>query len=321
MRQPATASQREFLDKTLELRQVFMALSFPKQIPDAGLSAGLSLVLPRPGETDRCAMVRPPPSSMTYTLLPRLDRRGLSAVAIAHVLLLSGLMLLRPSQAPVPETLLTASLILPEAPIQAEPSPPIMEPAKPASVRPSPVDPEPAKPEPIKPAPAKVEMPRPEPVPAVPEAAPVPVVPVTPKAEPIAPRSEPRLEAPPPAPQAPAPAVPPAARATPAALPGNKDDVRKYIAALMRQLNRHKTYPAALKKAKIEGRVVLQFSLDKSGRLMASSVKQGSGSPELDRAALEMLARANPLPAIPDFMERDELALAIPVEYSLITDR
>jgi protein TonB len=104
-------------------------------------------------------------------------------------------------------------------------------------------------------------------------------------------------------------------------LPGNPDAVRNYINAVMRQLHRHKTYPRELKKAKVEGTVVLEFTIDRDGRLCASSVQRSSGSPELDRAALDMLARADPLPAIPDFMNRDELALAIPVEYSLITDR
>lgn len=298
-----------------------MAASFPHPIPKAGRPAGLSVALPEPGQVACRAVACEAATPMPYPLIPRLDRRGLAAVAIAHGLALAGLVTLRPSPVPVPETLLTASLILPEAPIHDEPSPPVVEPIKPEPVRPAPVNLEPVKPEPIKPEPAKMELPRPEPVLAVPEATPVAVVPVTPKVEPAVTRPEPKVEVAPPAAQAAVPAVAPVARATPAALPGTKDDVRKYIAALMRQLNRHKTYPAALKKAKIEGRVVLQFTLDRSGRLVASSVKQGSGSAELDRAALEMLARANPLPAIPDFMERDELALAIPVEYSLITDR
>jgi protein TonB len=111
------------------------------------------------------------------------------------------------------------------------------------------------------------------------------------------------------------------ARSSLDSLPGRPDDVRKYIAAVMRQLHRHKKYPRELKKAKIEGTVVVQFTIDHDGHLIASDVKQSSGHTELDRAAMEMLARADPLPAIPDFMSRDELALAIPVEYSLITDR
>jgi protein TonB len=111
------------------------------------------------------------------------------------------------------------------------------------------------------------------------------------------------------------------ARESAAALAGDPDEVRNYIAAVMRQLQRHKTYPRPLKKAKVEGTVLVEFTIDRHGRLVASTVKRGSGHPDLDRAALDMLARADPLPGIPDFMQRNELALAIPVEYSLITDR
>ncbi|MBP9592708.1 MAG: energy transducer TonB [Steroidobacteraceae bacterium] len=170
----------------------------------------------------------------------------------------------------------------------------------------------------------------PRPVPAVPDPTPVLAVPETAPTPPAADIVA-SAEAPPevPGPIAaseviesaqPAPPTAPA-RATADALPGNPDDVRNYLAAVMRQLNRYKTYPRALKKARIEGTVVIQFTIDHDGQLLASAVQQGSGQADLDRAALDMLARANPLPAIPDFMNRDELALAIPVEYSLITDR
>jgi protein TonB len=145
------------------------------------------------------------------------------------------------------------------------------------------------------------------PVPAPPTVAPPPVEQATPSLEPA---------------DVPAEASPgPPPRSSLDSLSGNPDDMRKYIAAIMRQLNRHKTYARELKKAKIEGTVLIQFTIDREGRLLASGVKQTSGHAELDRAAMDMLARANPLPAIPDFMNRDELALAIPVEYSLITDR
>lgn len=270
----------------------------------------------------------------------RLHRVGLAVVVLTHVLILSGIALTRPETKEETERTLSATLILAEStaavitPTPSEPVPPVE--VKPAQV-PKPPEPEVTQAEPARPVepPSLAALPpRPIPAPQVPVTQPVPL-PVPAPIQPLELRTEPRPEpvvvkaqpVPMPAPSVPTPMVrpdaeqAPAARATPAALPGKPDDVKRYIATLMRQLNRHKTYPPALKKAKTEGRVVLRFTLDKSGRLMASAVQQSSGHAELDRAAMEMLARASPLPAIPDFMARDELALAIPVEYSLITDR
>ena len=94
-----------------------------------------------------------------------------------------------------------------------------------------------------------------------------------------------------------------------------------YLAELFRKLARHKVYPAELKKNRIEGRVVVKFTLAADGRVMNPSIQQSSGHDSLDEAALQMLNRASPLPAIPTWMKRSELTLAVPVEYSLLTDR
>ncbi len=182
-------------------------------------------------------------------------------------------------------------------------------------------------PDPVPPDEVVAETRPPRPVPVAPDPTPVLAVPETaptPPAADLVASAESAPEVPEPiaaseAIESTQPAAP--ARATASSLPGNPDEVRDYLAAVMRQLNRYKTYPRALKKARIEGTVIIQFTIDHDGQLLASAVQQGSGQADLDRAALDMLARANPLPAIPDFMNRDELALAIPVEYSLITDR
>ena len=98
---------------------------------------------------------------------------------------------------------------------------------------------------------------------------------------------------------------------------GNPQD---YFSLLIAWLNQHKDYPPTVKKKKQQGTVVLAFSIDRSGTVLTSRVQESSGYPLLDQAALDMLARANPLPAMPDSMPRKRLRLAVPIEYSLIME-
>ena len=88
----------------------------------------------------------------------------------------------------------------------------------------------------------------------------------------------------------------------------------------MAWLNRYKDYPPEVKKRKQQGTVVLAFSINRAGEVLASRIRTSSGYPLLDRAALDMLARAAPLPPMPDSMPRERLHLAVPIEYSLITE-
>ena len=100
---------------------------------------------------------------------------------------------------------------------------------------------------------------------------------------------------------------------------GRKGNAKSYYAELKAWLNQHKDYPAELKKQKQQGVVVLTFSINQAGEVTTARVKKSSGFPELDQAALDMLAQANPVPPIPASMGRERLLLNIPVEYSLIT--
>ena len=117
---------------------------------------------------------------------------------------------------------------------------------------------------------------------------------------------------------------PAAIAGTPGMAVGGADRARNnnaYFAEILERLNRFKRYPAALRKEKIEGRVVMKFTIEADGRVVAASVARSSGHLELDAAASEMLASASPLPAIPGDMHRARLTLSVPVEYSLLTER
>ncbi len=94
---------------------------------------------------------------------------------------------------------------------------------------------------------------------------------------------------------------------------GRQGNAKSYFAELMAWLNRHKEYPSNLKRAKIEGTVMVRFSISRDGEVLDASIKTSSGNAQLDQAALDMLKKANPLPAIPDFMGRDRISITVPV--------
>ncbi|MEF8982014.1 energy transducer TonB family protein [Thiohalorhabdus sp.] len=50
---------------------------------------------------------------------------------------------------------------------------------------------------------------------------------------------------------------------------------------------------------------------------MAQRIQESSGHRALDEEVLSMIEQAQPLPAMPESMERDTLAVVVPVRFSL----
>lgn len=90
-----------------------------------------------------------------------------------------------------------------------------------------------------------------------------------------------------------------------------------YMSVLQAWLERHKEYPAAARRSRTEGAVLLYFAIDRHGKLLDYRVEKTSGHPLLDREALAMIRRADPLPGIPDDMHRDRLEIVVPVQFTL----
>ena len=71
---------------------------------------------------------------------------------------------------------------------------------------------------------------------------------------------------------------------------------------LIAHFNRHKRYPANRSAATAE--ILVSFELDETGRVLSSSVVQGSGDASFDEAALAMIRRSDPVPTPPALVVR-----------------
>ncbi|WP_296260744.1 MULTISPECIES: energy transducer TonB [unclassified Pseudomonas] len=176
----------------------------------------------------------------------------------------------------------------PPAPEEQLLIPPIAEAPKPEIAIPKPVKPKP-KPQPPKPV-KKVEPPKEE-KPA--DEKPVDTPPSNAKPEKSA------------APEQ-APPTPPSN-----ALPSWQGD-------LQRHLSKFKRYPEDARRRGMQGINRLRFVVDAEGRVLSYEIAGGSGSAALDRATLEMIRRAQPLPKPPaELLNNGTLEVVAPFVYSL----
>ncbi len=86
---------------------------------------------------------------------------------------------------------------------------------------------------------------------------------------------------------------------------------------LVRHLQHYKRYPSdALQKSE-QGVVVLSFSLDRSGHVLARRIVRSSGFADLDDEVMAMIVRAEPLPSFPANMPQPRLDLTVPIRFSM----
>ena len=98
---------------------------------------------------------------------------------------------------------------------------------------------------------------------------------------------------------------------------GDQESSRSFDLRVLDWLARYRTYPLEARRARIEGVVRLRVTLMADGRLVDAHVEQSSGHPLLDRAALDLLARASPLPD--DFASgrTGQVELQLPIVYRM----
>jgi periplasmic protein TonB len=82
---------------------------------------------------------------------------------------------------------------------------------------------------------------------------------------------------------------------------------------LIAHFNRHKRYPA--NRGAQAAEILVGFELDDAGRVLSSSIVQGSGDASFDEAALAMIRRSDPVPKPPVVVVQDGLSFTLPVFF------
>lgn len=184
-------------------------------------------------------------------------------------------------------------------------------------------------PKPAPPPPPQVE-PEPEPLPKLVEA-PKPKIAIAPKPKPKP--KPPKPKPPEPKPEKPretesvkesvaAPTVAPSdtkpAAQQQAAASAPSDAKPTWQSKLLSHLARYKRYPEDARRRGFEGVNRLRFVVDGEGKVISYSLVGKSGSASLDRATLEMIRRAQPLPPPPpELLNNGSLEVVAPFVYSL----
>lgn len=108
-----------------------------------------------------------------------------------------------------------------------------------------------------------------------------------------------------------------AAKAAPVGVAVSPAVRQSYFDQIAAKLARSKRYPKASHRRGEEGEAKLAFVLDRTGNVLESYIVSSSGSARLDRAALDMLKRAQPLPPFPETLSQSTLKIEVPVSFRL----
>jgi TonB family protein len=89
---------------------------------------------------------------------------------------------------------------------------------------------------------------------------------------------------------------------------------------LVEHLRRHKRYPSEALSRREEGTVLLSVSLDRNGHVLGHHIARSSGHVDLDKEVMDLIMRAEPLPAFPETMPQARLDITIPIRFSVGTN-
>jgi protein TonB len=91
--------------------------------------------------------------------------------------------------------------------------------------------------------------------------------------------------------------------------------VSSWQSSVQRHIGRRLRYPADARRRGEEGRVMVQFAIDKGGNVQSVSVTASSGFASLDQAAIDLVYASSPVPRPPEGLPGWGLNIGIPIDY------
>ncbi|SDU46449.1 energy transducer TonB [Desulfobacula phenolica] len=92
---------------------------------------------------------------------------------------------------------------------------------------------------------------------------------------------------------------------------------KEYFEMLNLRINSAKEYPEYAKSRHLEGRVTVEFVLQKDGVLNNIKVAKSSRHERLDNAAIEAVKRASPFPRPPSFLFKTPITLQVNIMFEM----
>jgi protein TonB len=93
--------------------------------------------------------------------------------------------------------------------------------------------------------------------------------------------------------------------------------VSNYPGKVVSKLRRAQRYPSEAKRKKQQGEAWVAFTVSANGGIGGVRLMRSSGSPVIDKAAIETVRRAAPFPAIPKDAGRSSWPFAVPLMFAL----
>lgn len=94
--------------------------------------------------------------------------------------------------------------------------------------------------------------------------------------------------------------------------------MRRYEQIISQWIQKFKLYPEEARTQNMEGETVVRIRIDRQGNIKYHALERSTGYQILDRAAIAMIRRANPVPAVPhDYPQGDRMEFLIPVTFHL----